>query len=266
VNPPQDAAVIVLGATGRMGRLVIPALRQAGVSGVLGATRQPLDGLDLADGPVRLTRRPVEDLAPGGVLVDFSAPGNTALLTQAVRARQARLVIGTTGHTASERRSLESLATETAVVLASNFSLGINRLAQVLPELRCLTQQGFQVECVEAHHRHKRDAPSGTAMLLLEALLGGSPQRVAHGRSGRDLQRQDAEVGIHSLRLGQIVGDHSLLLASDSEVIEIRHRALDRAAFVSGVPPAVRFVQQRPPGLFEMTDVIGNEHADTSTD
>jgi 4-hydroxy-tetrahydrodipicolinate reductase len=249
-----------------MGRLVIPALRQAGVDGVLGASRQERESLDLADGPVPLTRRPVEDLAPGGVLVDFSAPGSTSMLVEAVRTRQARLVIGTTGHTPDERRSLEELAHQTPLVWASNFSLGINRLAQVLPELRPLTQQGFQVECVEAHHQHKRDAPSGTANLLLEALLGGPPALVTHGRAGRDLHRQPGEVGVHSLRLGQIVGDHSLFLASDSEVIEIRHRALDRAAFVSGVPPAVRFVQQRTSGLFDMTDVIGNEHPDPATD
>lgn len=248
-----------------MGRLVIPALRAAGLTDVQGATRQELSSLDLSDGPVSLTRRPLESLAPGGVLVDFSAPGSTPLLVEAVRARQARLVVGTTGHTADERRTLEALGRETALVVASNFSLGINRLAQVLPGLRSLAQGDFQVECVEAHHEHKRDAPSGTALLLLEALLGGPPQTLTSGRAGRDLQRRPGEVGVHSLRLGQIVGDHSLLLASSSELIEIRHRALDRAAFVSGVAPAVRFVQQRTSGLFDMTDVIGNDQTDPAT-
>jgi 4-hydroxy-tetrahydrodipicolinate reductase len=242
-----------------MGRLVIPALRTAGFDAVLGGTRQDRDHLDLSDGAVRLTRNPVEDLAPSGVLVDFSAAGNTVLLRRAVAERQARLVIGSTGHAATELQEIRDLSRDTAIVMASNFSLGINRLAQSLPALRVLVQEGFEVECVETHHRHKRDAPSGTALLLLDALLGGGPRELTHGRAGRDLQRQTGEVGVHSLRLGQVPGDHSLFLASDSEVIEIRHRALDRTAFVSGVPPAVRFVQQQSKGLFNMMDVIVND-------
>ena len=247
-----------------MGRLVIPELRKYGFVSLLGATRQDIGSLALADGPIALTQMPVEDLSPGGVLVDFSVAGNVALLEKAAEARQARLVIGTTGHAPAELQAIERLASKTAVVLASNFSLGVNRLAQCLPALHVLLQEGFEVECLEAHHRQKRDAPSGTALLLLEALLGAKPQKMTHGRVGRDLERQEGEVGVHSLRLGQIPGEHSLFLASDSEVIEIRHRALDRAAFVSGVSPAVQFVQQQTTGLFSMTDVIGNASKTTT--
>jgi len=264
VSPTSPAEVIVLGATGRMGQLVIPALRKSGLKGILGATRQERTSLDLSDGPVELTKTPLDHLRPGGVLVDFSVAGNVDLLQKAVETKQARLVIGTTGHSATELAAIEALATQTAVVLASNFSLGINRLAQCLPALQVLTQEGFEVECVETHHRQKRDAPSGTALLLLEALLGEIPAHLTHGREGRELQRQAGEVGVHSLRMGQVPGEHSLFLASDNEVIEIRHRALDRAAFVSGVSPAVRFVQQQAKGLFSMTDVIGNASKTTN--
>ena len=116
---------------------------------------------------------------------------------------------------------------------------------------------GFDVECLEAHHRAKRDAPSGTARALLEALWGPGPTpEVVHGRHGPEAKRQTGEVGVHSLRLGGVTGDHALYFGSDHEVIEIRHRALDRAAFVSGVVPAVRFVRQSTAGLYSMLDVM----------
>jgi 4-hydroxy-tetrahydrodipicolinate reductase len=242
-----------------MGRLVVPALRRAGFTDVAGCDPGTSAPLVVEDGPVDLVHDLLEGLAPGGVIVDFSRPSASASLERAAVTLGARLVVGTTGQSAGELACLHRAAERVPVVLGRNFSLGINRIAQVLPELRDLTRRGFDVECIELHHRQKRDAPSGTALLWLEALLGDVRPSLVHGRSGPDCLRQDGEVGVHSRRLGQIPGEHTLVLASDHEVVEIRHRALDRAAFVSGVPPAVRFVQSQPPGLYDVQDVMRNE-------
>lgn len=250
-------AVVVNGAGGRMGRLVATELRRAGFGDVAGCDPAARPPLHLEDGPLDL----VEDLVGGvqteGVVVDFSHPNATPDLVRAARERRARLVIGTTGQSPEQLRALEGAAREVPVVLARNFSIGINRLVQVLPGLGVLARHGFDVECIEAHHRQKRDAPSGTAGLLLDALLGPDAPRV-HGRHGAEARRAPGEVGVHSLRAGEIPGEHTLVLAGDHEVIEVRHRALDRAAFASGVVPAVRFVGRRAPGLYTMSDVMGD--------
>ncbi len=125
-----------------------------------------------------------------------------------------------------------------------------------------MVRDGFDVECIEAHHRQKRDAPSGTAWLLLESLLGDDPPSdPVHGRHGPETARQAGEVGVHSLRAGQIPGEHTLLFAGAHEVVEVRHRALDRGAFVSGVVPAVHFVRRASPGLYSMLDVMRDAEA-----
>ena len=254
----MSAAVIVNGVAGRMGRLVATALRRAPFEPVLGcdpaASGTPLQ---LDDGVLHVLGDLDDALEKGAVIVDFSHADCTERLVEAARAQGARLVIGTTGQSRRQLDALRDVSTQVPVVLARNFSLGINRLAQVLPMLRVLMREGFDVECIEAHHRQKRDAPSGTAMLLLEALLGDDPPGdYVHGRSGSESQRQRGEVGVHSLRAGQIPGEHTLVLAGEHEVLELRHRALGRAAFTSGVVPAVRFVRRSPPGFYSMLDVM----------
>lgn len=251
--------LLVNGAAGRMGRLVATALRRAGWTDLAGHDVAAEGTLVLEDGPLSLVRDPLEYLQGESILVDFSHPAATALLREAAVERGARLVVGTTGQGTAEMRLLEEAAAVVPLVLARNFSLGINRMAQALAGFRVLTEEGFDVECIEAHHAAKRDAPSGTALLLLEALLGQETERPqVRGRSGPEARRQAGEVGMHSVRAGGIPGEHTLLLASPDEVLEIRHRALGRTAFVSGVVPAVRFVQRHPPGLYTMLDVMGD--------
>jgi 4-hydroxy-tetrahydrodipicolinate reductase len=255
-------ALVVNGAAGRMGRLVASELLAAGLGDVVGC--------DPAAGTTRTLDAPrlplVADLAaavgPGSVVVDFSHPKVTPLLVHAAREHGARLVIGTTGQDATQLEALQDAARFVPVVLARNFSTGLNRILELLPNLRVLIDDGFDVECLEAHHRGKRDAPSGTAAALLDALLGpeARAERV-YGRHGGEALRRPGEIGIHSLRLGALAGEHALLFASDHEVVEIRHRALDRAAFVSGVVPAVRFVRTSGPGLFSMLDVMRHAKA-----
>jgi len=249
-----DAPIVVNGAAGRMGRLVREALVEAGLGPVAGCTRRTrADGIapTSTGGDLRAT------VAVGGVIVDFSHASATEDLVAAAEARGARLVIGTTGQSEAQLDRLRRAAERVAMVLSSNFSLGIQRILQLLPAMRVLLEDGFDIEGLEMHHRAKRDAPSGTARALLEALLGGSSTAPrVHGRVGAESRRQAGEIGVHSVRLGGVVGDHALLFASDHELVEIRHRALDRAAFVSGVVPAVRFVRDRAPGMYSMLDVM----------
>jgi len=242
-----------------MGRLVASALQRAGLGTVAGRLRGGAgagETLELPDGPLPLVRDLVSDLEPGGVVVDFSHPAATADLVRVARERGARLVVGTTGHGDAEAAALRAAATEVAIVAARNFSLGLNRLLHLVPSFRILIEDGYDVECLEMHHRGKRDAPSGTALALVEALAPEAPR--VHGRHGAEATRKPGEIGVHSLRLGQVVGEHALVFGGAHDVIELRHRALDRAAFVTGVAPAVGFVRRRSPGLYNMLDVIAD--------
>jgi 4-hydroxy-tetrahydrodipicolinate reductase len=251
----MTAGVIVNGAAGRMGRLVATALRRAGLGPVAGRVRGGVEGtLALDDGPLPLVGDLVEDLAPEGVVVDFSHASAAADLARAASEGGARLVVGTTGHDAGQLAALRLVSARVPVVAARNFSLGLNRLLQLVPSFRVLLEDGFDVECLEIHHRGKRDAPSGTASALVEALAPAAPR--VHGRHGAEAQRARGEIGVHSVRLGQVVGEHALLFGGEHEVIELRHRALDRGAFVTGVVPAVRFVLRQPAGWYSMLDVI----------
>jgi 4-hydroxy-tetrahydrodipicolinate reductase len=252
-----SASVVVLGAAGRMGRLVAGALQAARVGTIAGCDPAAREDLRLGAEPLRMARDLLDVLEPQGVIVDFSHADATADLVRGATERNARLVVGTTGQTEAQLAALREVARRTPVVLARNFSLGVNRLLQVLPNLRVLVDDGFDVECIETHHRHKRDAPSGTALALVAALgLEDAPKQ--HGRAGRDCARRPGDVGIHSVRMGEIAGEHQLVFGSDHEVVEIRHRALDRAAFVTGVVPAVRFVRRAPAGFYNMLDVMND--------
>lgn len=256
----MSGGILVIGAAGRMGRLVVEALRQAGLGPVAGCDRVAAGAPAFADGPLANVDDAVGALSPGAVVVDFSHPDATPALVWAARERGARLVVGTTGQSAEQLAALQGAAEETAVLVARNFSLGVNRLLQLAASLRILIDDGFDVECVETHHRQKRDAPSGTALALLDALGLGAAPRV-HGREGSDALRRPGEVGVHSVRLGAVVGEHTLVFGGDHEQIEVRHRAFDRGAFVTGVAPAVRFVRRAGPGFYSMLDVMRDADA-----
>ena len=255
----MSARIIVNGAAGRMGRLVAAALRAAGYTDVVGCDPAGPSRLQLEDGELHVVETLDDAMRQHTLVVDFSHADCTTRLVQAATTSGARLVVGTTGQSESQLELLKGASTAVPVVLARNFSLGINRMLQVLPKLRVLASDGFDIECIEAHHRQKRDAPSGTTLLLLAALLGDAPTHTrVHGRRGAETARGAEEVGVHSLRAGQIPGEHTLVFAGEHEVLEFRHRALDRAAFVSGVVPAVRFVERRAPGLYSMLDVMSD--------
>lgn len=237
--------VIVHGAEGRMGRLVTEL--------VDGANDCELVGLVTEDGharpagqfhprlPLTAQSAMAEDLPPGCVIVDFSlAPALDGLLAQA-RALGSPLVIGTTGFSAAQEAALAAYCEDFAVVRAPNFSVGIPALQMLLQLLARTLPSGFDAEQVEIHHVTKRDRPSGTAARLAEVFRA---------------QRGGDEVPTHSLRIGGVVGEHTWRFSDAEETLELTHRAHSRSAFLRGVLPAVRFVADREPGLYDLGDVL----------
>jgi len=201
-------------------------------------------------------------LAQCDAVIDFSAHGFTTELCQAALDAGKHLVIGTTGHTDEERALIEAAAEKIPVVFAANYSVGVNTLfwltqkaAEILPD--------FDLEVVEMHHRHKTDAPSGTARRLAEILADvrgvSYAEDMRHGREGDVGARTDQEIGIHSMRGGDVVGDHTVIYATNGERIELTHKASSRNTFAMGSIRAAKWLRDRAPGLYDMQDVLGLE-------
>ena len=246
-------ALALAGAAGRMGRAVEHAAAEAGDFVV--RVR-----LDRTGGPGAGWTPDPGAIAPGDVVVDFSAP--ELLRGVAVRCAEvgAPLVTGTTGLGPADERVLADAAKSVAVLRAANFSLGVLALRRALVTALAALPGTWDIEIVERHHRMKADSPSGTALLLAReaaAARGLPAEALRHGREGRVGARPKAEIGVHAVRGGTWVGDHTVLLAGEGEWIELRHVAQDRAAFAHGALAAARFVLQAKPGLYTLEDVVG---------
>jgi 4-hydroxy-tetrahydrodipicolinate reductase len=265
--------VAVLGASGRMGRAIVPliATAEAGglrLSGALAAPRDPAVGQDagvFAGGPplaVTITDEIGRALDGAQVAIDFTRADASLRHATACRLAGCALVIGTTGHDEAQRAELAELARGIPVVLAPNMSLGVNVLLR-LAELaaRALGGDRYDAEIHEAHHRNKVDAPSGTALGLGRAVAKGRGvdfERVAdYARHGNTGVRELGHIGFSVVRGGDIVGDHRLIFAGPGEQIELAHRAQDRSGFARGALVAARWVAGRPAGLYSMFDVLG---------
>jgi 4-hydroxy-tetrahydrodipicolinate reductase len=239
--------LLVTGKSGRMGQAVIDAAK-AESSIHLAATHDAGEDLSAA-------------ISGCGCVIDFSVHSFTADLLEAALRHGTRLVIGTTGHTDAERALITAAAKTLPIVFASNYSVGVNTLFWLTRQAaRILPQDRFDIEVVEMHHRHKIDAPSGTARTLLEILnheTGTSYETdVAHGRLGNIGPRKAREIGMHTLRGGDVVGDHTVLFAADGERIELTHKASSRMTFASGAVRAALWLQDQPVGLYDMQDVL----------
>jgi 4-hydroxy-tetrahydrodipicolinate reductase len=243
--------IVVLGASGRMGRLVLET-----------AAADPVfllrAGVDTAPKPtgsfpeIPWTTDLMDVLERGDVVVDFSAPEATAQAAQACSKRGAGLVSGTTGLGREHESRIEEAARAVPVLRAANFSLGILALRRGLQALLSAIPE-WDVEIVERHHRGKQDSPSGTALVLahdVSSARGYAASSLRHGREGRVGARPKAEIGLHAVRGGSWVGDHSVLLAGMGEWLELRHVAQDRSAFARGALAAAGFVANAKPGLY----------------
>ncbi|HXM33454.1 MAG TPA: 4-hydroxy-tetrahydrodipicolinate reductase [Chthoniobacterales bacterium] len=237
--------VLLVGAKGRMGQAIAAAAEGAGV--VITA------GLDQGDD---LTK----EIGGCDVVVDFSHVSATDAICRACLGAGKPLVSGTTGHSKSERALLEEASKSLPVILSPNFSIGVNALFWLTRKAAELLGKDFDLEIVEAHHRLKKDAPSGTAKKLAEILCEvrklDYEKNVRHGREGLIGERPANEIGVHSMRGGDVVGDHTVTLAGAGERLELTHRASSRETFAAGALRAARWVVGKPPGLYSMEDVL----------
>jgi 4-hydroxy-tetrahydrodipicolinate reductase len=270
--PTQTLNVALLGASGRMGRSIVPLIAAdpggLRLSGALAAASDAAVGHDAgvnagtAPLAVAITDQLSRALHGADVAIDFTLAEASVRHAQACRDLGCALVIGTTGHDAAQRAELEQVARALPVVLAPNMSLGVTLLLK-LAELaaRALDPSGYDAEIFEAHHRNKVDAPSGTALGLGRAVAQGrgvTLEDVAdYARHGQTGARQPGRIGFSVMRGGDIVGDHRLVFAGPGEQIELAHHAQDRAGFARGALVAARWVVGRPPGLYSMLDVLG---------
>lgn len=195
-------------------------------------------------------------------VIDFTVHCFTEELVAAALKHGRRLVIGTTGHSDSERQAIIDASATLPIVYAPNYSVGVNTLFWLTRQAaRILKQDRFDIEVTEMHHRHKIDSPSGTARRLLEILneeTGTSYDKdIAHGRFGNIGPRPSREIGMHTLRGGDVVGDHTVLFAADGERVELTHKASSRLTFAAGAVRASLWLQDQPPGLYDMQDVLG---------
>jgi 4-hydroxy-tetrahydrodipicolinate reductase len=233
------------GARGRMGQAVILAATETGIR-VGGA-------VDVGD-PLPAS------IDPCDVIVDFSAPAATAALLQLAVQSRKPIVIGTTGHAPEAKQRLLQLAGQVPCVWASNFSVGVNLLFHLTQRAAHILDNSYDAEVVEMHHRFKKDAPSGTAARLLEIILQErklTAEAVRHGRNGLTGERSPREVGVHSLRGGDVVGDHTVIFAGLGERLELTHKASDRAILARGALRAAQWIVAQPPGVYDMQDVLG---------
>jgi 4-hydroxy-tetrahydrodipicolinate reductase len=242
----KPVRVLLVGAKGRMGQAIAGAASAAGA--IIAA------GLDQGD-----------DLAKeiGGcdVVVDFSHPSATESVNRACLEARKPLVIGTTGHSDEERAAIEKTAQSLPIVFSPNFSAGVNALFWLTREAARMLGDDFDLEIVETHHRLKKDAPSGTARKLAEILCEvrklDYAKEVRHGREGLIGERPAREIGVHSVRAGDVVGDHTVTLAGRGERLELTHKASSRETFAAGALRAAGWVVGKPPGLYSMEDVLG---------
>lgn len=260
--------IAIAGASGRMGRMLVDAVEDAAdltLAAVLDRADSPLVGHPAGPGAKASTVTVTSDvdaaLATSDVLIDFTRPEATLAHLAACAAHGVRLVIGTTGFDAAGKQAIAEAATRTAVVFAPNMSVGVNVLFKLIADATRALSTGYDIEIVEAHHRHKVDAPSGTAVKMGEIVadaLGVALDDVAlYGREGVIGARPASTIGFSTIRGGDIVGDHTVLYAGIGERIEITHKASSRAGYAAGSLAAARFLAEKATGLYDMQDVLG---------
>jgi 4-hydroxy-tetrahydrodipicolinate reductase len=261
--------IAVAGASGRMGRMLVEAIVNSADTRLVGA-------LDLPGSPalgsdagaflgrvtgVTITADLHQGLAGADVLIDFTRPEGTLAHLAVCRERGVRLVIGTTGLSATDKATIGAAATALPIVLAPNMSVGVNVMLRLLDLAARSLAQGYDIEVIEAHHRHKVDAPSGTALAMGETLaraLGRELKDCAvYAREGVTGERDPSSIGFATVRGGDIVGEHTVMFAGTGERIEITHRSSSRANYAAGSLRAARFLMGCAPGLYGMDDVLG---------
>ena len=261
--------VAVAGASGRMGHMLIEAIQSADdcvLAGALDIAGNPFLGTDAAaflgqPSGVAVTADLAQGLQPAQVLIDFTRPEGTLAHLQVCRRLGVNAVIGTTGFSDAQKAEIAEIAQHIAIMMAPNMSVGVNVTLKLLEMAAKAMSTGYDIEIVEAHHRHKIDAPSGTALKMGEVIadaLGRDLKDCAvYERYGFTGERDPSSIGFATIRGGDIVGDHTVLFAGTGERIEISHKSSSRTTYAQGSLRAVRFLADKKTGLFDMFDVLG---------
>ena len=261
--------IAVTGASGRMGHMLIEALSSAPdlvLAGALDVAGSPALGQDAAAflgkaSGVAVTSDIRAGLAGADTLIDFTRPDGTLRHLDACRQLGVKAVVGTTGLNEEQKAAVAEHARHIAIVMAPNMSVGVNVVLKLLDVAARALAQGYDIEVIEAHHRHKVDAPSGTALamgeVVAQALGRDLKQCAVYGREGITGERDPSTIGFATIRGGDIVGDHTVLFAGTGERIEITHRSANRATYAQGSLRAARFLADKAAGLFGMDDVLG---------
>jgi 4-hydroxy-tetrahydrodipicolinate reductase len=261
--------IAIAGASGRMGQMLIEAVTASpdlALTGALDIAGSAAIGTDAQAflgraGNVRVTADLRAGLAPADVLIDFTRPAGTLAHVALCRELGVKAVIGTTGLTAAQKAEIAAHAEHIAIVMAPNMSVGVNVTLKLLEVAARALDESFDVEIVETHHKHKVDAPSGTALQMGEVIAAARGRRLedcaVYARHGETGARRPGSIGFASLRGGDVVGDHSVVFAGSGERIEITHRSASRATYAEGSLRAARFLATKTKGLFGMNDVLG---------
>ena len=259
----------IAGASGRMGRMLIETVLNtpgAELTGALDIAGSPALGADAggflgkATG-VKITSDLAAGLAGADFLIDFTRPEGTLAHLAVAQQHGVKMIIGTTGFTDAQKQQLADAAKSLAIVFAPNMSIGVNATFKLLEVAAKILSSGYDIEIIEAHHRHKVDAPSGTALKMGEVVadaLGRDLKTCAvYGREGHTGERDPNTIGFATIRGGDVVGDHTVLFAGIGERIEITHKSSSRLSYAQGSIRAAQFLQHRKNGLYDMQDVLG---------
>ena len=262
--------IAITGAAGRMGKTLIEACQQADGCSVNAAIERPGSSLIGADagelaGVGLLDVKLVDDIASVvddfDTLIDFTSIETTLNNLQICKANGKHIIIGTTGFSEEQKEIIKNAAEETAVVFAPNMSVGVNLCLKLLQTAASILSEDYDIEIVEAHHRHKVDAPSGTAIrmgeVIADTLNRDLSECAVYGREGQTGARKPETIGFETVRAGDIVGEHTVMFATDGERVEITHKASSRMTFAKGAVRAARWLQDKDKGLYDMQDVLG---------
>ena len=258
--------IIINGAAGRMGRRLMvlgSAQPEIEIVQAIDYAAHPLQGHPFRElEPTLDTALPLsaELTADADVMIDFSVPDSTVTRARIAAEKGIALVIGTTGMTAEQEEVIRSLSRQIPVIHAANYSLGVNLMVKIAAKIAQVLGDDFNIEITEAHHNRKVDAPSGTALSLAKGICAAigrdAGSDLVHGRQGRPGARTKKEIGMHSLRMGSVVGDHTVFFGSDFERLELTHRAETRDVFAAGALRAALWLAGKKPGFYTMADVL----------
>lgn len=251
--------IIVCGAMGKVGRSIVDVVINDSGTELIGAIEAAGQGSigNVIYKNIKLTDNLETIITKADVIIDFTSPQSSMEYIEIAGKSKKPIVVGTTGFSQAQQEQIKKTTLSIPCVMAPNMSIGMNLLFKMAGDMaRALT--GYDIEIVEIHHNKKKDAPSGTAKKLAEKLLEARKAgNLIYGREGGSALRKENEIGVHAVRAGDVIGDHTIIFAGDGERLEVVHRAHSRECFATGAVRAAKWIVSRPAGLYDMNDVLG---------